>query len=141
MLVLGRKPGEEIYVDLPGGETIRIRYVRPKSGTIIAIGIEAPRSCRVRRGELLETDISAGEEEQPEEVVAPSFSPAVLTSSAIPPSAPETAPLCPSIPAARPIQLWKHRSDKAAKAAKAAATETTTDTADTTTPQQDTPNQ
>lgn len=47
MLVLSRKPNEEILI----GENIKITVLKVKGNTI-RIGIEAPQSVKVKRGEL-----------------------------------------------------------------------------------------
>jgi carbon storage regulator len=52
MLVLSRKPGEKILVELPGGETMEIVVVRIGPNTV-RIGIDAPRTMNIRREELV----------------------------------------------------------------------------------------
>lgn len=47
MLVLSRKPNEEILI----GENIKITVLKVKGNTV-RIGIEAPQSVKVKRGEL-----------------------------------------------------------------------------------------
>ncbi len=58
MLVLSRQKGEEIYI----GDDIKLTIL--KAGTRVRIGIEAPDSIQVLRGELRETqdngDTAAG---------------------------------------------------------------------------------
>lgn len=51
MLVLSRKPGEEITIE--GGITIKIVEVRPGK---VQVGITAPRSVRIVRSELDDAD-------------------------------------------------------------------------------------
>ena len=50
MLVLSRKPSQTIVID--GQVVIRINQIR---GNQVAIGIEAPDSVRILRGELQDT--------------------------------------------------------------------------------------
>ena len=52
MLVLSRKPGESITVNLPSGEEIVFEILDVK-GYRVSIGIDAPRELRVRRTELV----------------------------------------------------------------------------------------
>jgi carbon storage regulator len=54
MLVLTRKPAETIRI----GEDIVIKVIKTGTGTV-KIGIEAPASVRVMRGELVEDERTA----------------------------------------------------------------------------------
>jgi carbon storage regulator len=51
MLVLSRKPGEQIRI----GDQITITLVEVR-GNRVRLGIEAPDSCRILRGELYQWD-------------------------------------------------------------------------------------
>ena len=55
MLVLSRKEGEELMI----GEDV-VLTVNRISGNRVAIGIKAPRSVRIVRGELERHEVSAG---------------------------------------------------------------------------------
>ena len=59
MLVITRQPGDSILI----GEDIRI-IILEVSGDKIKIGIEAPRSVRIMRSEVLDTEKSNLEAEQ-----------------------------------------------------------------------------
>lgn len=56
MLVLTRKPNEEIHLLLPDGERVVITVVgdRDSGPAKVRIGIDAPQSIKVLRGELVE---------------------------------------------------------------------------------------
>ncbi len=53
MLVLSRKPGEEIVVPLPSG-IIRLRILDIPRGCKVRLGIEAPKEVPVHRSEVFE---------------------------------------------------------------------------------------
>lgn len=59
MLVLSRKPGERIKVEI-GGQEIVIALVAMRGGKA-RIGIEAPMECKILREEI--TDLSVREPE------------------------------------------------------------------------------
>ena len=50
MLVLTRKPGEVIVLDLEGRE-ISVHILHTSTGRV-SLGVDAPREVKVRRGEL-----------------------------------------------------------------------------------------
>jgi carbon storage regulator CsrA len=50
MLVLTRKPGEVIILDL-GGREISVHILHTSTGRV-SIGVDAPMEVKVRRGEL-----------------------------------------------------------------------------------------
>jgi len=50
-LILGRDVGQEVFLDLPGGEVVTVRYVKFDRGRI-RLAFEAPLSVGIRRGEL-----------------------------------------------------------------------------------------
>lgn len=50
MLVLTRKPGEVIVLDLDGRE-ISVHILHTSTGRV-SLGVDAPREVKVRRGEL-----------------------------------------------------------------------------------------
>ena len=50
MLVLTRKPGEIIVLDL-GGREISVHILHTSTGRV-SLGVDAPRDIKVRRGEL-----------------------------------------------------------------------------------------
>jgi len=50
MLVLTRKPGEIIVLDLDGRE-ISVHILHTSTGRV-SLGVDAPREVKVRRGEL-----------------------------------------------------------------------------------------
>ena len=54
MLILTRKPHETIVLRTTAGEVITMRYLNARKGTI-RIGIEAPESIHILRGELEHT--------------------------------------------------------------------------------------
>lgn len=54
MLVLGRKKNETIHLD--GGIVIHVLEVPTGGGSKVKIGIEAPASLQISRGELLGRD-------------------------------------------------------------------------------------
>ena len=70
MLVLSRKAGQEIVV----GDNVRITVTKV-SGNRVTLGVEAPESVRILRGELQPIVCSFDEVEEEEEV------PDVLASS------------------------------------------------------------
>jgi len=51
MLVLSRKPDEAIYIETPAGEVIRLVLIDIR-GDKIRLGLEAPPSHKILRGEL-----------------------------------------------------------------------------------------
>lgn len=53
MLILTRKVFEEICIEVPGGEVIRVSVAQIK-GKQARLGISAPRSFPVHRGEVWE---------------------------------------------------------------------------------------
>lgn len=50
MLVLTRKPGEIIVLDL-GGREVSVHILHTSTGRV-SLGVDAPRDVKVRRGEL-----------------------------------------------------------------------------------------
>jgi len=50
MLVLTRKPGEIVILDL-GGREISVHILHTSTGRV-SLGVDAPRDVKVRRGEL-----------------------------------------------------------------------------------------
>lgn len=65
MLILERKPTEQILLKLPGGETIEITNVRMGRGAC-RIGVSAPHSVRIVRSELItESDSTVCDSKQP----------------------------------------------------------------------------
>ncbi len=50
MLVLTRKPGEIIILDL-GGREVSVHILHTSTGRV-SLGVDAPRDIKVRRGEL-----------------------------------------------------------------------------------------
>ena len=50
MLVLTRKPGEIIILDL-GGREVSVHILHTSTGRV-SLGVDAPRDVKVRRGEL-----------------------------------------------------------------------------------------
>lgn len=50
MLVLTRKPGEIIILDL-GGREISVHILHTSTGRV-SLGVDAPKDVKVRRGEL-----------------------------------------------------------------------------------------
>jgi len=61
MLVLSRRVGEAVYIDVPGWPRIYITYVAKKSGQI-RLGFEAPREIGINRSELFDKDNSQPKE-------------------------------------------------------------------------------
>lgn len=63
MLVLSRKPGEKIHVQLPHGINVTVTCVRigPNS---VRIGIDAPREFNIVREELQAGDMRIHETEE-----------------------------------------------------------------------------
>lgn len=53
MLVLSRKPGEEIV--LPGTNTV-IRIVEVRKNGVVRVGVEAPPEVEIKRRELMPKD-------------------------------------------------------------------------------------
>ena len=53
MLVITRRPGEAIVIELPSGELIEVTVVRVK-GNQVRLGTDAPKQLPVVREELLE---------------------------------------------------------------------------------------
>lgn len=51
MLVLTRKPGERLFIDVPGGDRIIITLIDPRYDKA-RIGVEAPRDYVVVREEI-----------------------------------------------------------------------------------------
>jgi len=65
MLVLWRKQGETIVIDIPPSDhhrTVIVMMTEMRSSHLAKIGIEADKSIRIMRGELLEG--GNGEQEQ-----------------------------------------------------------------------------
>ena len=60
MLVLTRKPGEEVYLQIPGREDIVIRVNRVR-GDQVRIAIGASAEVHIIRGELRERDQRDGD--------------------------------------------------------------------------------
>lgn len=54
MLVLSRKPSESLTITSPGQPTIEVKIIYI-AGNRVGLGVEAPRSVKVRRTELVET--------------------------------------------------------------------------------------
>jgi len=52
MLILTRRPGEKLIIDLPTGETIEVTVLEVK-GNQIRIGTDAPDDIAIVREELL----------------------------------------------------------------------------------------
>ena len=50
MLVLTRKPGEIVILDL-GGREISVHILHTSTGRV-SLGVDAPKDIKVRRGEL-----------------------------------------------------------------------------------------
>ena len=50
MLVLTRKPGEIVILDL-GGREVSVHILHTSTGRV-SLGVDAPRDVKVRRGEL-----------------------------------------------------------------------------------------
>jgi carbon storage regulator len=55
MLVVSRRPGESLVIELPTGELIEIT-VLTVDGSKVRLGTDAPKHLPVVREELLETD-------------------------------------------------------------------------------------
>ncbi|MFC1772643.1 carbon storage regulator [Pseudomonadota bacterium] len=55
MLILTRRPGESIIIELPTGEQIKVVVLEAK-GNQIRIGTDAPETITIMREELLESD-------------------------------------------------------------------------------------
>lgn len=53
MLLLSRKHGEEIIIQLPGDQLVRVVILPSTRSREARLGIDAPRSIRVIRGELI----------------------------------------------------------------------------------------
>jgi carbon storage regulator CsrA len=53
MLVLTRKPGEIVVLDL-GGREVSVHILHTSTGRV-SLGVDAPRDIKVRRGELATT--------------------------------------------------------------------------------------
>jgi len=53
MLVLTRKPGEIVILDL-GGREVSVHILHTSTGRV-SLGVDAPRDIKVRRGELSAT--------------------------------------------------------------------------------------
>ncbi|MFD3157514.1 carbon storage regulator [Haloimpatiens sp. FM7330] len=51
MLVLGRKPGEYVMI----GEDIKVKVVKSDKGDL-RLAIDAPRSVKIKRGEIWEQE-------------------------------------------------------------------------------------
>lgn len=62
MLVLSRKKNETIHLE--GGIVIHVLDVHPGGSHRVSIGIEAPESVQIRRGELLARDKKDREDQQ-----------------------------------------------------------------------------
>jgi carbon storage regulator CsrA len=60
MLVLTRKPEQEIVIKTSAGEEIRIKICDIESRDRVKIGITAPRSVSVVRAELIKGDEERG---------------------------------------------------------------------------------
>lgn len=54
MLLLTRDKGETIVITTSDG-TITVKLIKPRSGSAM-LGIDAPRQCRVVRGEVIERE-------------------------------------------------------------------------------------
>ncbi len=61
MLALRRKPGEEVFVLLPGGRTARIVLIR-QEGRKSVIGFDFPPDCEIVRAEALEDEHASAED-------------------------------------------------------------------------------
>lgn len=54
MLIITRKPGDSLVIELEGGsETIEIKVL--ESGNQIRLGVSAPMGCKVWRDEIYQT--------------------------------------------------------------------------------------
>jgi carbon storage regulator CsrA len=51
MLVLSRKIGECVVIELPGGEKVAIKLIDFKGGSQARLGFEAPASVQISRQE------------------------------------------------------------------------------------------
>ena len=63
MLVLSRRQGQSLRVDVGDGKEIVITVVRIQPGAV-RIGIEAPKEMNVARSELLEGEESTNQEDE-----------------------------------------------------------------------------
>lgn len=59
MLILSRKVGEEIVIDVPGREPIVVRLLR-NTGCNVRLGIEAEKDVPIMRGECLQKAAADG---------------------------------------------------------------------------------
>ena len=55
MLILTRRPGESLIIELPTGEQIQVAVLGVK-GNQVRIGTQAPDDIQIMREELLESD-------------------------------------------------------------------------------------
>ena len=55
MLVVTRRPGESLVIELPSGEQIKVTVLGVK-GNQVRIGTDAPENITILREELLESD-------------------------------------------------------------------------------------
>ena len=51
-LILGRKPGEKIYIQDQHGNEMQIEIVKAKNGNNLRLAIDAPPEFNIVRGEL-----------------------------------------------------------------------------------------
>lgn len=51
MLILTRRPGEDIIIDMPNGTSVTIRITEVR-GDQVRIGLQAPADCDIYRSEL-----------------------------------------------------------------------------------------
>ena len=63
MLILARKPGENLIITTASGEEIKISVRRKSRGEQIHLGIDAPRSVTVDREEVHLRKLAEGSEE------------------------------------------------------------------------------
>ena len=59
MLILTRRPGESIMIELPTGERIQVAVLGQK-GNQVRVGIDAPADMVILREELIDRETAAG---------------------------------------------------------------------------------
>lgn len=62
MLIISRRVNEAFTTVQPDGTTIKVRVLRMKGGNV-RVGIEAPKSVRIVRDELLPAELLLSEED------------------------------------------------------------------------------